>query len=119
MTVRHGYEYNYGLKAMQVQAHAGTQPLEHSFVTVQGDNVILTATKKAEDAKALIVRFYEWAGKDGEVKLTAPKGVTAATLTNLMEKPEGEPLQVTGSDQITVPVHPYSIVTVQLTYQHQ
>jgi alpha-mannosidase len=116
MTVRHGYEYNYGLKAMQVQPHSGTLPLEHSFVTVQGDNVILTATKKAEDADALIVRFYEWAGKDGEVKLTLPKGITAATMTNLMEKPEGTPLQVVDSDQVTVPVHPYSIVTVQLSY---
>jgi alpha-mannosidase len=119
LTVRHGYEYNYGLKATQVQAHSGTLPLEHSFVTVQGDNVILTATKKAEDANALIVRFYEWAGKDGEVKLTAPKGVTSATLTNLMEKPEGAPLPVVDSDQVTVPVHPYSIVTVQLGYQHE
>jgi hypothetical protein len=45
--------------------------------------------------------------------------VTAATLTNLMEKPEGGPLQVIDSDQVTVPVHPYSIVTVQLTYQHE
>ena len=116
MTVRHGYEYNYGLKAMQVQPHSGTLPLEHSFVTVQGDNVILTATKKAEDADALIIRFYEWAGKDGEVKLTLPKGVTAATMTNLMEKPEGTPLQVVDSDQVTVPVHPYSIETVQLSY---
>jgi alpha-mannosidase len=116
MTVRHGYEYNYGLKAMQVQPHSGTLPLEHSFVGVQGDNVILTATKKAEDADALIVRFYEWAGKDGEVKLTLPKGITAATMTNLMEKPEGTPLQVVDSDQVTVPVHPYSIVTVQLSY---
>jgi alpha-mannosidase len=116
MTVRHGYEYNYGLKATQVQPHSGTLPLEHSFVGVQGDNVILTATKKAEDADALIVRFYEWAGKDGEVKLTLPKGITAATMTNLMEKPEGTPLQVVDSDQVTVPVHPYSIVTVQLSY---
>ena len=119
LTVRHGYEYNYGLQATQVQAHSGTLPLEDSFVSVQGDNVILTATKKAEDASALIVRFYEWAGKNGEVKLTAPKGVTSATLTNLMEKPEGEPLKVIDSDQVTVPVHPYSIVTVQLGYHHE
>jgi alpha-mannosidase len=50
------------------------------------------------------------------VKLTLPKGITAATMTNLMEKPEGTPLQVVDSDQVTVPVHPYSIVTVQLSY---
>ena len=32
MTVRHGYDYNYPLQAMQVEAHTGALPAEHSFV---------------------------------------------------------------------------------------
>jgi len=48
--------------------------------------VILTAVKKAEDSNALILRFYEWAGKDGIVEVHLPKGATAATLANLMER---------------------------------
>jgi len=118
LTVRHGYEYNYKLQALQVQAHSGALPLEHSFVAIKGDNVVLTAVKKAEDADALIVRFYEWAGRDGEVQLNVPKGATSATFTNLMEKPEGTPLNVIDSEQVTVPVHPFSIVTVRFDYQH-
>ena len=35
LTVRHGYDFNYQLKAMQVEAHSGTLPAEHSFVTVE------------------------------------------------------------------------------------
>jgi alpha-mannosidase len=119
LSVRHGYEYNYRLEAMQVQTHSGTLPLEHSFVAIKGDNVVLTAIKKAEDADALILRFYEWAGRDGEVQLNVPKGVTSATFTNLMEKPEGTPLNVANSEQVTVPVHPFSIVTVRFDYRHE
>ena len=33
------------------------------------DNVVITAIKKAADDDALIVRFYEWAGKKGDVHL--------------------------------------------------
>ena len=119
MTVRHGYAFNYKLHASQVDSHTGTMPLEHSFFSVSGDDsVILTAIKKAEDTNGLILRFYEWAGKDGKVSLTFPKGATSATATNLMEKPEGSPLQLVDSDQVTVPVGHYSINTVEVAYPH-
>ena len=103
---------------MQVTSHAGSMPLEHSFISVKGDNVILTAVKKAEDKDALILRFYEWAGKDGQVQLIFPKGATSATLANLMEKPEGSALQLVDSDQVTVPVGHYSINTLEVLYPH-
>jgi alpha-mannosidase len=118
MTVRHGFNYNYKLRAEQVTSHAGTMPLAHSFISVKGDDVVVTAVKKAEDRDALIVRFYEWAGKSGEVQLTVPQGATAATFTNLMEKPEGAALPLVDSSQVTVPVTPYSIETVQFSYPH-
>ena len=120
LTVRRGYDYDYKLAAMQVEAHSGTLPLEQSFITVDNQSVVLTAVKKAEDANGLILHFYEWAGHSGNVQFRVPKGVTSATLTNLMEKPEGTALTVTGSDQFTVPVNPYSIVSVRIDYpDHQ
>jgi alpha-mannosidase len=116
LTVRHGYEYNYPLQALQVAPHSGALPLEHSFISLNGSNVVLTAVKKAEDADGLILRFYEWAGQAGSVQINVPKGAQQATLTNLMEQPEGAPLPITGTDQVTVPVHPYEIVTVRVDY---
>ena len=115
MTVRHGYEYNYPLQAIQVEAHSGSLPAEHAFVTVEPENVVLTALKKAEDSKALIFRVYEWAGKSGDVKIHLPKGAQGATITNLMEKPEGAALELTG-ETVTAPIHPYEILTVQVSY---
>jgi alpha-mannosidase len=114
-SVRHGYEFNYRLKAMQVFAHTGPMPAEHSFVSIAEPNVVLTAMKKAEDGNALVLRFYEWEGKAGNVTLSVPAGAESATLVNLMEKPEGSALSVTGS-KVTVPITPFQIQTVQITY---
>ena len=115
-TVRRGYEYNYRLAATQVAAHTGTLPKVHSFIQVDGDHVVLTAVKKAEDSDGLILRLYEWAGKDEVVRIHVPKGVTSATLTNLMEKPEGVALTIKDGHDITVESHPFSIETLRVDY---
>jgi alpha-mannosidase len=115
MTVRHGYEFNLKLAAMQVQAHAGSLPAQHSFVTVAADNVVLTAMKKAEDSDALVFHMYEWAGKSAQVELTPPSGATSAVETNLLENPEGEPLPVSAG-RIQIPVRPYEILAVRVDY---
>jgi alpha-mannosidase len=118
LTVRQGYDFNYQLKAMQVEAHSGTLPAEHAFVTVQQENVVLTAMKKTEDGMGLILRFYEWAGKSGDVEVHVPQGATTATVTNLMEQPQGSPLTISGGDRVTAPIHPYEILTLRVDYPH-
>ncbi len=115
LTVRRGYEFNYPLRAFQVEAHDGSLAAQHSFVSVEGDNVVLTALKKSEDGDALLLRFYEWAGKTGDVRVQLPEGARSASLTNLMEKSEGGPLAI-ANHQVTVPVHPYEIVSVRVEF---
>jgi alpha-mannosidase len=115
LTVRHGWEYNYPLTAVVTTAHAGSLPAEHSFASVAPENVVLTAVKKAEDANGLIFRVYEWAGKDSTVEFHVPPGATGATVTNLMETPEGAPLEVVG-DAVKAPIKPYEILTIRVDY---
>jgi alpha-mannosidase len=115
LTVRHGYEYNYPLTAVVTTAHAGSLPASHSFASVAPENVVLTAMKKAEDAKGLIFRVYEWAGKETTAEFHVPPGATGATVTNLMETPEGAPLTVVG-DVVKAPIHPYEILTIRVDY---
>jgi alpha-mannosidase len=115
LAVRRGYEFNYKLTARQVAAHPGPLPAVHSFVDVKQDHVILTALKKAEDEDAILLRFYEWAGTGGDVQLSIPKGTTAAQVTDLMEKPQETRLLV-DNGQVIVPVHPYEIVSIRLSY---
>ncbi len=115
LTVRHGWEYNYPLTALVTTAHPGSLPAEHSFAAADPDNVVLTAVKKAEDAKGLILRAYEWAGKDATIEFHVPPGATSATVTNMMETPEGSPLSVAG-DVVKIPIHPYEILTIRVDY---
>ena len=116
LTVRQGYDFNYRLSAVQVDQHPGSLPASYSFVKTDSQNVIVTAMKKTEDGDGLLVRFYEWAGKGGNVTLTLPPGIVSATLANLMEKPEGEALPVSGGRQVTAPVTPFQIQTVIVHY---
>ena len=116
LTVRQGYDYNYRLSAMQVDAHSGKLPGSFAFLKADPDNVVVTAMKKTEDGDGLLVRFYEWAGKSGDVTLTLPPGILSATVANLMEKPEGGALSVSAGRQVTVPVTPYQIQTVIVRY---
>jgi alpha-mannosidase len=115
LTMRRGYELNDPLTAEQVFAHTGSLPSFSSWAAVENQNVTLTAVKKAEDADALIFRMVEWAGNASNVKLQVPAGATYAVETNLMEKPEGEHLPVSGN-VVTIPIKPYEILTVEVAY---
>ena len=119
LTIRHGYEYNSSLTAMQVEPHAGELPLVHSFLALKGENVVLTAVKKSEDANGVIIRFYEWEGKEGAAEIQVPPGAVRATLTNLMEADQGAPLSFSGPATVKVPVHPFEITSVRIDYPHE
>ena len=115
MSVRHGYEFNYPLTAMQVEAHTGVMPNEYSFVSVTPGTVVLTAMKKAEDSNALIFHMYEWAGKSGDIDIAVPSGATGAVETNLLEEPQGAALSLK-ADHVTAPIHPFEILTIRVDY---
>jgi alpha-mannosidase len=113
-TVRRGYELNYRPLAVSSQKHQGTLPSEHSFVQVESDNVVLTAIKKSEDDDFLVLRFYEWAGKEADVKLQLPPGAQSASETDLMERPIADlTLQ---NDTVTVHTKPYEIKTLKVRF---
>ncbi|MFZ0704952.1 MAG: glycoside hydrolase family 38 C-terminal domain-containing protein [Candidatus Korobacteraceae bacterium] len=116
MTIRQGYDLNYPLLAVTTTQHPGTLPAQHSFFGTKEDNVVITAVKQAADGSGTIVRFYEWAGKKGDVHLTLPQAATAAWQTNLMEHPEGS-LAVAGGSEVTVPTGAYEIKTVKVSFK--
>ena len=119
MTVRQGYELNYPLMPQTTTQHPGMMPPEKSFFATAQDNVIITAIKKAADDDALIVRFYEWAGKKGDVVLRLPTTATQAWETNLMEvAPVPLQLDSTGN-AVTVPTNPYEIKTVKVQFDRE
>ncbi len=113
-TVRQGYALNYKLVSIATEKHQGALPANHSFIEVTPENVVLTAMKKAEDDDSLILRFYEWAGKNTDVKIQLPPGAQAAQEADLMERPTGSlSLQ---ANMVTVPTKPYEIKTVKVRF---
>jgi alpha-mannosidase len=116
LTVRQGYEVNVPLLAVTTTRHQGTLPPSQSFFAAQEDNVVITAIKKDADDNSLIVRFYEWAGKKGDLHLTLPEKASAASATNLMEVAQS-PLSLDASGKVvTVPTNPYEIKTVKVQF---
>jgi alpha-mannosidase len=118
-TVRRGYELNYKIIARQSLKHAGTLPPEHSFVRVEANNVVLTALKKSEDddslgSRFLVLRFYEWAGKETDVKLDLPPGAQSASETDLMERPIAD--LAVHNDVVTLHTKPCEIKTLRIRY---
>ena len=85
MTIHGGYDLNYKLIPMQTEKHTGAMGAVFSFIQTD-PNIIVTAVKKAEDDDALIVRFYEWAGKETDVKMALHAEVKDAAETDLMER---------------------------------
>jgi len=112
-TILQGYQLNYKLIAMQTEKHTGALGSVFSFLQTD-PNVIVTAVKKDEDDDSLIVRFYEWAGKENDVKVAVHGKVLAASETDLMEKPIGS--VAVDHDILTVHTKPYEIKTVKVQF---
>ena len=114
LTVRQGYELNYPLLSKQNERHDGDLKDDFSFLGQQQENVVLTALKKAERSDDLIARFYEWAGKESDVRLQFSADVDSAAETDLMENPVGT-VGVQGK-VVTVHTKPYEIKTVRVHF---
>jgi alpha-mannosidase len=115
-TLHQGYQLNYPLIAVTTGQHGGPLPASKSFFGAQEDNVVITAVKKDADDGSLIVRFYEWAGKKGDVHVTLPQAATSATETNLMEKPDHPLSLMSNGAVVVVPTNPYEIKTVKVAF---
>jgi alpha-mannosidase len=74
----------------------------------------MTAVKKAEGDASLILRFYEWAGKESDVKIVLPARAQSASETDLMERPIGD--LVLQSGVVTVHTKPYEIKTIRVRF---
>ena len=101
----------------QVTPHAkGTLPKEHSFVSIEPANLIMSALKQAEDSESVILRLFNPTGNTIEGKVIMPKPAKKAYVVNLNEDRQLElPL---GSDPgvIEVSVKQNKIVTIEVIF---
>jgi len=98
-------------------------PETHSFVSVEPKNLIVSAFKKAEDGKGMILRFYEAHGKatKGVITLNVSQ-MKNAVETDMIERPlAGKKLKISGVTQdfspakIKISVGKHEIKTIRLS----
>ncbi|MBO3802386.1 MAG: alpha-mannosidase [Candidatus Brockarchaeota archaeon] len=113
LTFRRGYELNHPLEAVLADASAsGFMPEKFSFLSVDAENVVLSALKKAEDSEELVLRAYEAAGKGAKARVEVSLGIQHAEETDLMERGIGA-LRTDGR-AIELELEPFEIKTVKL-----
>ncbi len=71
-TVRRAAELNQRPVALVTTVHEGPLPHSASFLSVEAENVVVSAVKKAEDNDDLVVRCYETAGINVVTSLCLP-----------------------------------------------
>ncbi len=112
---KQGYEFNYSLIAFQLTRKEKYRG-KRSFLKVEPDNVIVSALKKAEGGKEIIIRFYEAGGKKTETTITLfrkPKDVEVVNLIEEKDKEFDKKISVK-ENEIKVVVNPFEIVTLKV-----
>lgn len=92
-------------------AHAGSLPVIHSFMRLEGGSVEITSVKRAEDGRGLIIRGAELTGDGKDVRIRLP-GVKSARLTDTHERECGAALSVENS-VITFDARPYGLFAIR------
>ena len=93
----------------------GYLPSEHSFISVNCDNVICTSFKPAEpNGSGYIARFFELSGQESEVKVRFNflKNIRDAFSTDLLEVNEGR-IESSGNE-ISFGIRSHGISTVRI-----
>ncbi len=129
-TVRRGWEWNLPLLARQELRRAGIVPpwtsrgvLDPmgpvwSFLSVEPDNVVLTALKVEDEewgqGSPFIVRLIETVGRESAAELRLPIALASCQETNHIEEPIDTGAVRWAGDRVWVHLGPYEVKTVLL-----
>ncbi|HVO75273.1 MAG TPA: glycoside hydrolase family 38 C-terminal domain-containing protein [Ignavibacteriaceae bacterium] len=113
-TVKKGYEFNTPLIAFRTGIHSGELPTEKSLISINGDNLILTSVKKAQDSDALIIQWYESKGEDTEALINLPKRPKKILESNFLEE-DGDKINFSGNS-VKVKTGKNSVKTIKVYF---
>lgn len=78
--------FNVPLRAVQTTVHGGTLPLAGRFLTLEGEGLVLSAVKAAEDGSGLVIRIYNSLERPVAARIQFLWPVQSATLVDLKEE---------------------------------
>ena len=107
------HSFNSPLRVIATDAHSGTLPPVHGFLTVESGHFEVTALKKAEDGRGYILRGHETEGQPGTVRLHLDLPFQDASFTDLAER-QAQPAHLE-QGTIQFECKPFQFVTLRLT----
>lgn len=105
--------YDTGLRARVTPLHPGPLPSSASLLTLEPDEVQLSAVKAAGDGNGLIVRLVNPAGSATTASVITHLPIRRAERLQLDETPVG-PLAVLDGRRVPVALGPHQVVTVRI-----
>lgn len=114
---RAGEEFNSPMAVVSTSVQKGSLPPEKSYVEVLTPNVFLSAIKKAEDGKAVVIRLFEMTGKKTTAKVRISELVkpdSKAVETDILERPLAKSTAKMTGDIVSVVVPAYGQSTVKI-----
>ncbi len=122
-SLRQAYQHNLRLIAMQMQVkgrvEVGEKERSKSFVSIEPENLVLTALKPAEDGNGVIIRFFEVEGNHTNAEIRFFREPRKVMRTDLLEREEeeGEGGEVRIEEgKIKLGVKPFEIVTLKMSF---
>jgi alpha-mannosidase len=111
--VEQAHSFNSPLRVIATDAHPGTLPPVHGFLSVESGHFEVTALKQAEDGRGYILRGHETEGRPGAVRLRLDLPFQNAAFVNLVERGEKPAHMEKGIIQFEC--KPFQFVTFRLT----
>lgn len=93
--LREAVQFRSDLAPVQAGLLSGALPPVWQGLSWQGEGLVLSAYKQAEQGGDLIVRFYNASGREAQLELTLPQGVGAVYESDVLER-RLEPLACSG-----------------------
>ena len=111
---RRALEFNCPPIVRVVSSHQGTLPPDYSFVSVEPQEMVLSAFKRAEDGKGYVARVYNSQGVGGEAKVVCNLNFGQAAACNLLEQPRAANSATMTGPEVTLPLQGKLHGTVRL-----
>jgi len=111
-TISHAYALNNPLFGQIATPRSGVLPQELSLVSVDSENVVIEAVKKAENEDVVIVRLYECHNTRGKATVTFGFAIAQAWECDMLEQNTAA-LGIDGQT-ISFDIAPYEIKTLKI-----
>lgn len=89
-------------------------PLSMSFISINNENVALTAFKESENGNGFLLRLYEFSGKHTEVTVTLHFNTPFSA--SFISSETQHDLPVRSDNSFTLILDPYALKTVKITF---